>query len=177
MLWPHSCSPEPPQDIYSSLPFTVLLTLGYSCHTYSVRPIYCPSYSHSVLSSILHVCLVSSYRLSALGRNNFPSPSFVYFSDPILGWKHSGHSLLNEKCLNAGKKGYVEKKWRLCGLETQEEQDCPLFPWLAKFNWSMWRFFSPPHVTLLSSNLEIQNVHLVGEEEIIFLPVGIRIKD
>lgn len=37
--------------------------------------------------------------------------------------------------------------------------------------------FSPSHMRLFSSNIEIQNVHLVGEEEIIFLPVGIRIKD
>lgn len=37
--------------------------------------------------------------------------------------------------------------------------------------------FSPPHIRLFSSNKEIQNVHLVGEEKIIFMPVGMRIKD
>lgn len=147
MLWSHSCSPEAPNDIYSpcpSLSFWYLDTAVTPTH-------FLPSTAHSTrtVSSVLCsicVCLNPSYTLQALGRNNFPSPSFIYFSDPKLGWEHSGHSLLNKKWVSVVKKFMLEKKkWRLCGLEAQEEWDCPLFPWWAKFNWSMWRFFTTPH--------------------------------
>lgn len=137
MHWSHSCSPEPPQDTYSSLPFTVLLIFEYSCHTYSFPPIYSPSYSHSAINSMLHVCLISSYSLYALRRNNFPSASFIYFSNPILGWKHSGAFIAEWKVLKCHEERLCWEKWTLYGLEAREEQDCPPFPRLAKFNWSM----------------------------------------
>lgn len=66
-------------------------------------------------------------------REPFSSASFTYLSNPVLGWKHSRCSLLNEKCICVGERP-CWKKWRLFRLEIQERQDFSVFLWLAKFN-------------------------------------------
>lgn len=166
MLWSHSCSPEAPNDIYSpcpSLSFWYLDTAVTPTH-------FLPSTAHSTrtVSSVLCsicVCLNPSYTLQALGRNNFPSPSFIYFSDPKLGWEHSGHSLLNKKWVSVVKKFMLEKKngdyvgWK------PKKNGIALSSHGGQSLIGQCEDFSPPHIRLFSSNREIQNVHLVGERE------------
>lgn len=58
--------------------------------------------------------------------------SLYLFLNPILVWKHSGHSLLNEKYTSGER--ILWKKWKLFGWKTRKNKISFFFPWLAKLN-------------------------------------------
>lgn len=94
---------------------------GSSCHTCS------PSYSPAHPPPILPFPVPRSTCAS------FSHVDCKLLEDPLLGWKHSGPSLVNERCINAVEKVYCRENGDDTGWRLRKDGIC-LFPWLAQLN-------------------------------------------